>query len=76
MSNMMLQTIGRTGPATFLAMARQGIFLIPMIWLLSALWGLTGIQMAQAAADVFTLLCAIPLQMKVMREMSQPAPQP
>ena len=75
MSNMMLQTIGRTVPATFLAMARQGVFFIPLVWLLSAALGLTGIQMTQAVADMLTLLCAIPIQMKALRDLSNPLPQ-
>ena len=73
MSNMMLQTIGRTGPATFLAMARQGIFFIPLVWLLSHLLGLTGIQMTQMVSDTLTLACAIPIQIKALRELSAPS---
>ena len=73
MSNMMLQTIGRTVPATFLAMARQGIFFIPLVWILSALLGLTGIQMTQMVSDLLTLACAIPIQLKALKAMSQPA---
>lgn len=69
MSNMMCQTIGRTAPATFLAMARQGIFFVPLVWLLSATCGLLGIQMTQAVSDVLTLACAIPIQMKVLGEL-------
>ena len=72
MSNMMLQTIGRTVPATFLAMARQGIFFIPLVWILSSTLGLLGIQMTQMVADLLTLACAIPIQLKVLRELSQP----
>ena len=71
MSNMMLQTIGRTGPATFLAMARQGIFFIPLVWILSHLLGLTGIQMTQMVSDILTLACAIPIQIKALRELSE-----
>ena len=71
MSNMMLQTIGRTGPATFLAMARQGIFFIPLVWILSHLLGLTGIQMTQMVSDILTLACAIPSQIKALRELSE-----
>ena len=72
MSNMMLQTIGRTVPATFLAMARQGIFFIPLVWILSAALGLLGIQMTQMVADILTLICSIPIQLKILRELSQP----
>lgn len=70
MSNMMLQTIGRTAPATFLAMARQGVFFIPLVWILSAALGMLGIQMTQTVSDCLTLICAIPIQLKVLRELS------
>ena len=70
MSNMMLQTIGRTVPATFLAMARQGVFFIPLVWILSSTLGLLGIQMTQMVSDLLTLLCAIPIQLKVLRELA------
>ena len=70
-SNMMQQSIGRTVPATFLAVARQGLFFIPSVLILSALFGLTGIQMAQSFADLLTLLCAIPLQISVLKSFPQ-----
>ena len=70
MSNMMLQTIGRTAPATFLAMARQGVFFIPLVWILSAAFGMLCIQMTQTVSDCLTLICAIPIQLKVLRELS------
>ncbi len=70
MSNMMLQTIGRTASATFLSMARQGIFFIPLVYLLSAALGFLGVQMTQAVSDVLTLLCAIPIQRRALRELA------
>ena len=69
MSNMMEQSMGRTVPATFLSVARQGIFFIPMVLILPLFLELTGIQMAQSAADVCTLLCAIPIHAYVLRHM-------
>ena len=75
MSNMMLQTIGRTVPATFVAMARQGIFFIPLVWLLSlSPLGLLGVQMAQSVSDLLTLAAAVPIQLYVLRQMSQMQP--
>lgn len=62
MSNMMLQTMGKTAPATFLAMARQGVFFIPLVYMLSAGFGMPGIEATQAVADALTLACAIPIQ--------------
>lgn len=72
MSNMMLQTIGRTVPATFLAVGRQGLFFIPLILTLPRLFGLTGVQVSQSAADFLTLLCAIPIQLYALRRLDNP----
>ena len=69
LSNMMTQVIGKTVPATFLATARQGLFFIPAVLILSGLIGVTGIQLAQPISDIGTLLCAIPIQLKVFKEM-------
>ncbi|MBQ7778664.1 MAG: MATE family efflux transporter [Oscillibacter sp.] len=71
MSNMMLQTTGKTVPATFLAMARQGIFFIPLVWIFSAAFGFLGVQMTQAASDLLTFLCCIPIQVKFLRELDR-----
>jgi Na+-driven multidrug efflux pump len=68
-SNMMLQTMGRTAPATFLAVSRQGIFLIPALLILTPLLDLLGVQAAQPVADLVTFLCGIPITVKVLREM-------
>ena len=72
MSSMLTQTIGLTGPATFLAMARQGIFFIPTVWILSALLGLTGVQMTQAVSDVLTVISCVLVQIPVLRMLSEP----
>ncbi len=69
MSNMMMQSMGRTVPATFLSVARQGLFFIPMVLILPQFLGLLGIQMAQAAADFLTLLCAVPIQLRVLKSL-------
>ena len=70
-SNMLQQSIGRTVPATFLAVARQGLFFIPVVLILPAVLGLPGIQMAQSAADVLTFLCAVPIQLKVLKTLGK-----
>jgi Na+-driven multidrug efflux pump len=69
MSNMMQQVLGRTASATFLAIARQGIFFIPCVLLLPLVFNELGIQMTQAVADNITVLCAIPLQIHVLRSL-------
>ena len=70
-SNMMTQSIGKTLPATFLAVARQGIFFIPAVLILPQLFGFFGVQIAQCVSDVFTFLFAVPIQLMVLREMKR-----
>ena len=69
MSNMMEQSMGRTAPATFLSVARQGLFFIPAVLLLPMILEATGLQIAQSAADVLTVLCAIPIHLSVLRSL-------
>ena len=69
MSNMMLQTIGKTAGATFLAMSRQGIYFIPLVYILSSSLGLLGVEMTQAVSDVLTLLGAVVIQRRALREL-------
>ena len=69
MSNMFQQVTGKTVPATFLAIARQGVFYIPLVLIFSMCFGVLGIQMTQAAADMLTLACAIPIQLYILRRM-------
>ncbi len=69
MSNMMEQAIGRTVPATFLSIARQGLFFIPLVLILSSALGLFGLEITQACADVLTLLFAIPIHLYVMKRL-------
>ena len=71
MSNMMEQSMGRTLPATFLSVARQGLFFIPLVLALSATLGVLGIQMTQMAADILTFLFAIPIHVHVLRTMEK-----
>ena len=75
MSNMMQQSTGQTVPATFLSVARQGLFFIPMVLILPHFLGLLGIQMAQAAADILTVLCAVPIHLYVLKKLPDTAPQ-
>ncbi len=69
MSTMMQQVMGRTVPATFTSVARQALFFIPSVLLLTHLFGVPGIQMSQTVADVLTLVCSIPLQIWVLRQL-------
>ncbi len=71
MSTMMEQSMGKTLPATFLSVARQGFFFIPLVLGLSAAFGILGIQMTQMTADILTFLFAIPIHVRVLRTMKK-----
>ena len=70
MNNMMMQTMGKTVPATILAASRQGLFFIPALLILPQFLGLVGIQCAQAVSDVFTFALTTLLNRKVMRSLN------
>lgn len=65
--NQTLQALGFSFSATFLASCRQGIFYVPLAFILPALLQLTGIQLIQPAADILTFCMAIPLQLRLFR---------
>ena len=46
------QAIGKAGPALFLALTKQGIFLIPLVLILPLYFDLSGIWMAFPIADI------------------------
>ena len=71
MSTMMQQSTNQTASATFLSVARQGLFFIPFMLILSALLGELGVQMTQSCADALTLLCAVPIQLQVLKKMKK-----
>ena len=70
-SNMMLQTIRKSVRATILSSARQGLFFLPLIFILPHFFGLLGVEMCQAVSDMCTFLLAIPLTLGVLLEMKR-----
>lgn len=70
-SNMMLQTIGKTVKASLLAMSRQFLFFVPVILTLPGFLGILGVQLSQPIADFCSFLLAVPLSISVLREMSR-----
>ncbi len=69
--NMMLQSCGRAVPASILSSAKQGLFFVPLILLLSFAFGLRGIQISQPIADLCTFFLAIPLGGRFLRDMDK-----
>lgn len=68
-SNMTFQAVGKTISATFLTSMRQGIFFIPLIWLLPGWLGILGVEIAQPIADAVTFVFCIPYMVVFLRRL-------
>ena len=70
-NNMMFQSIGYKFNATFLSSLRNGLFFIPVLIIASVVFGLKGIQVPQAVADVLTCLTCIPFTVSFFSKTSR-----
>lgn len=68
-----LQAIGRPIQGTVLASARQGIFFLPLVFLLPTLWGVWGLALTQPLADLLSLGFALPFLFLTKRKLRQVA---
>jgi Na+-driven multidrug efflux pump len=71
MVNMMTQTMGRAFEASVIALARQGLFLIPSLFILGPLLGLNGIQLARPISELVSLAVVIPVLVRTLKVLSQ-----
>ncbi len=69
LTNMLMQTIRKPIRANLVAAARSGLFFIPLIFILPHFFGLLGVEMCQAWADVCSFLLAVPIAMSAFRDM-------
>ena len=80
--NMLLQNIGLTFKATFVAAARQGLTFIPCVLLLPLivrLFGYTpvlGLQLAQAVSDILAFVISLPIGIGVLKTMGKEFEKP
>lgn len=55
-ANMLFQSLGRSWRASLLALCRQGMFFIPLVYLLPMHFGLLGLEMTQMCSDLIAFL--------------------
>jgi putative MATE family efflux protein len=67
-SNMLMQTTGKAFKASLLALARQGLFLIPFLLIFTPLFGLLGIQLSQPISDIAAFFFTLFLVQNVLRK--------
>ena len=70
-SSMLTQSIGDGLRATIISIARQGIFLIPILLILPRTIGLLGLQMAQPLSDLLSFFLSAYLARSVILQMKQ-----
>ncbi|MBQ0038012.1 MAG: MATE family efflux transporter [Clostridiales bacterium] len=70
-SGMTTQTLNRVFSASLLAVARQGVFFIPIVLIAPHFLGELGIQIAQSVSDVCSMLLTIPLIVPLLRELRE-----
>ena len=68
LTNMLMQTIRKPIRANLVAAARSGLFFIPLIFILPHFWGLLGVEMCQAWADVCSFSLAVPVAWSAFKE--------
>ena len=69
--NMMCVGLGKARNAFLLATARQGSCFIPILYPMAWLWGANGVASVQAAADLISLVLAVPIAIGVMKQIRQ-----
>lgn len=67
--NMAYTATGKAAGATVLSLSRQGICYLPVLLTFPLIWGATGLILAQAAADVLSLCLAVPLAIRLIKEL-------
>jgi putative MATE family efflux protein len=70
MTNMLFQNIGYTWQATLLSMCRQGLYFLPAVFIMPLLFGMTGLEAAQAVADLCTFLTSLPFAVGIIKKLS------
>ena len=70
-ANMLFQNIGEALPASFLSIARQGLFFLPALGLLAPMLGVLGIQLAQPVADILTFAAALPMSLGACKKLAE-----
>ena len=71
LTNMMLQSTGKGIWATIVASSRQGFFFIPIVIILSSLFGITGLEISQTIADVCAFLLSLPVALYYMNKLKK-----
>ena len=70
-TNMMFQSIGKSGRALFLSPLRTGLCFIPLSHFLPRFMGVAGIEIAQPLADVLASAISVPFAAAFLKSMRE-----
>lgn len=70
-----MQSVGHAFPATVLSVLRQGILLIPLLYLLRALFGLNGVILGQSVTDYIAVILSVFLWRKIRSRVEKKQPE-
>lgn len=70
-----MQAMDRPVPATLLSVCRQGLFFVPLLYLLEAVFGLRGIYYTQTVADYLSIVISLLLLKKTLQGL-EPKKEP
>lgn len=62
-----MQSVGHAFPATVLSVLRQGILLIPLLYLLKVLFGLNGVILGQSLTDYLAVILSVFLWRRIRK---------
>ncbi len=68
-TNMLFQSIGKSGQAAILSTLRSGVCFIPLILILPHIFGITGVQIAQTIADILAFTISLPMLFRFLRTL-------
>lgn len=71
LTNMLMQNMGRVFAGSFLAVARQGLFYVPLLYVLTYFYGVEGLYVTQALSDLLTAFVALPILISTTRRLKQ-----
>ena len=70
-----MQSVGHAFPVTVLSVLRQGILLIPLLYLLRALFGLNGVILGQSVTDYIAVILSIFMWRKIRGRVEKKQPE-
>ena len=66
-----MQSVGDAFPATLLSVLRQGILLIPLLYLLRAMFGLDGVILGQSVTDYIAVIQSVFLWIRIRKKLEK-----